>query len=56
MIDELPMLCCDTNDTNLIKTGVDMYGYTSYAISALKIAIDKIEKLEKEIEGLKKTS
>ncbi|MDQ0149117.1 phage tail spike protein [Eubacterium multiforme] len=56
MIDELPMLCCDTNDTNLIKTGVDMYGYTSYAISALKIAIDKIEKLEKEIEDLKKTS
>lgn len=46
--DELPIECI--NET---AEGVDLYAYTSYAISALKIAINKIECLEKEIELLK---
>lgn len=53
MIDELPIECCDTGNTNFERQGVDMYGYTSYMASALKVAIGKIEVLEKEVQSLK---
>ena len=42
MLDELPNECKHDE-------GVDLYGYTSYCVSALKTAISKIEKLEKII-------
>lgn len=48
MIDELPEECLHVKDN-----GVDLYGYISYATSALKVAINKIKELEKEIEKLK---
>lgn len=45
MLDELPNECI--NDQG---EGVDLYAYTSYCISALKVAIKKIEELENKIE------
>lgn len=49
ILDELPIECINEE-----AEGVDLYAYTSYAISALKHAIQKIEKLEKELSELKK--
>ena len=49
ILDELPIECINEE-----ANGVDLYAYTSYAISALKYAIQKIEKLEKELSELKK--
>lgn len=48
MLDEMPEECMHIKDN-----GVDLYGYISYATSALKVAINKIKELEKEIEKLK---
>lgn len=48
--DELPIECINEK-----AEGVDLYAYTSYAISALKIAINKIEELEKQINKMKET-
>ena len=48
IIDELPIECINEK-----AHGVDLYAYTSYCISALKKAIEKIEILEKEINFLK---
>lgn len=45
--DELPIECINEN-----SEGVDLYAYSSYAISALKVAIEKIERLELKIEDL----
>lgn len=47
MLDELPEECLHVENQ-----GVDLYGYTSYAISALKVAINKIKELENKINDL----
>lgn len=44
MLDELPIECINEHGE-----GVDLYAYTSYCISALKVAIKKIEELESKI-------
>lgn len=48
MLDELPSECINEK-----AEGVDLYAYTSYVISALKVAINKIKNLELEVEALK---
>ena len=47
MLDELPKECINEQGE-----GVDLYAYTSYCFSALKVAIKKIEELESKIEEL----
>lgn len=47
MLDELPIECINEQGE-----GVDLYAYNSYCISALKVAIKKIEELERKIETL----
>ena len=48
LYEELPIECLNEK-----CEGVDLYAYTSYCISALKKAIEKIELLENEIKMLK---
>ena len=48
MVDEAPEVIVSED-----KTGVDIYGFTSYLASAFKTAINKIEELEKELAQLK---
>lgn len=45
--DELPIECINEKGE-----GVDLYAYTSYAISALKEAVNKIETLEQKVKAL----
>jgi hypothetical protein len=47
LYDELPIECINEG-----AEGVDLYAYSSYTISALKVAIEKIEKLESKVECL----
>lgn len=47
LLDELPIECINEQ-----AEGVDLYAYTSYCISALKKAIEKIEILENKIKEL----
>lgn len=48
MLDELPLECINEK-----AEGVDLYAYTSYVVSALKVAINKIKNLEEEVKLLK---
>ena len=49
LLDEMPIECINEE-----AEGIDLYAYTSYVASALKVAIKKIEELEKTISGIKK--